>query len=123
VRTKKVLRKIKGDLQIFMQNFRTYNLALDFYRACNKLSSNRGQDYVWKDQFKRASLSILLNIAEESGKPTEKDRRRFYSISMGSLRETQSLLMIAENSQALQKQADQLGGLLYKLIQNPGSLR
>jgi four helix bundle protein len=106
-----------------MQNFRTYNLALEFYRACNKLSANGEQDYVWKDQFKRASLSILLNIAEGSGKPTEKDRRRFYSISMGSLRETQSLLMIAENSQGLQKQADQLGGSLYKLIQNPGSLR
>ena len=74
-----------------------------------------------RDQFERASLSIVLNLAEGSGKPTTKDRRKFYAIAMGSLRETQALLKIL-SWQAELKASDQLGAYLYKLIKNPGSL-
>ena len=41
-----------------------------------------------KDQLDRASESILLNIAEGSGKlQGSKDRRRFYRIALGSAKE------------------------------------
>ena len=35
-----------------------------------------------KDQFKRAASSIVLNLAEGSAKPTAKDRKKFYYISL-----------------------------------------
>jgi len=41
-----------------------------------------------RDQLDRASESILLNIAEGSGKPNgSRDRRKFYRISLGSAKE------------------------------------
>jgi four helix bundle protein len=41
-----------------------------------------------RDQLDRASESILLNIAEGSGKPAGfRDRRKFYNIALGSAKE------------------------------------
>jgi four helix bundle protein len=41
-----------------------------------------------RDQLDRASESILLNIAEGSGKPAgSRDRRKFYNIALGSAKE------------------------------------
>jgi four helix bundle protein len=41
-----------------------------------------------RDQLDRASESILLNIAEGSGKPAgSRDRRKFYRIALGSAKE------------------------------------
>jgi four helix bundle protein len=40
----------------------------------------------------RSSLSIVLNIAEGSGKATDKDFNRYLDISMGSLYETLACL-------------------------------
>ena len=65
-----------------MQKFKTYQLALNFYRNSQKLHLYSPL----KDQFKRAASSIVLNLAEGSAKPTAKDRKKFYYISLGSLR-------------------------------------
>ena len=56
-----------------------------------------------KDQLERASLSIVLNLAEGSAKTTAKERARFYSIAYASLRETQVLLEILEQTELLKK--------------------
>ena len=96
-----------------VQKFKTYQLALEFYHNAQKLHLS----YPLKDQFKRATLSIVLNLAEGSAKPTARDRSRFYYISLGSLREAQALLDIIGDV-ALAKQADQLGAYLYKLCKN-----
>ncbi|MGE4105652.1 MAG: four helix bundle protein [Bacteriovoracia bacterium] len=100
-----------------MKNFRTYQLARQLYQDCQSLSL-RGPA---KDQFERAMLSVVLNLAEGSAKPTGRDRKKFYSIALGSLREVQVILEMINAAQA--KQADTLGGSLYKLIQNPGANR
>ena len=101
-----------------MRNFRTYQIALQFYKECKKLRiSNRNI----RDQFERASLSIVLNIAEGAGRSTTKDRKRFYTIAFGSLRETQCLLQIL-NQEKLYLQSDTVAACLYRLIQNPGCL-
>ncbi len=93
-----------------LQKFRTYQLALDFYRQCEDLKV----PVHFRDQLKRAGSSIVLNLAEGSTKPTEKDRRRFYAIALGSFRETQAILQMTQNH-ALLDHSDHLGGCLYKL--------
>jgi len=97
-----------------MKNFRTFNLAVEFYR----LSSTLKFSGHLKDQFHRAALSIPLNLAEGRGKPTVKDQKKFFSIAFGSLRECQAILTLAEmeNSQAW-RMLDNLAAHLYKLIE------
>lgn len=101
-----------------MKNFRTYELAMEFYEKCEKIKI---KNPVLKDQFERASLSVVLNLAEGSGRISMKDRRRFYSIAMGSLRETQCLLKVLKEENIF-LESDYLAASLYKLIENPGSL-
>ena len=97
----------------FMQKFKTYQLAVQFYHKSNKLTLKGPM----KNQFQRAVLSIVLNLAEGSAKSSSKERRKFYEISLGSLRETQAILILI-NHQVLIKEADKLGAFLYKLCQN-----
>jgi four helix bundle protein len=50
-----------------------------------------------RSQLKRAALSIPLNIAEASGKLTEKDRKHVHSIARGSAMECGALLDAIED--------------------------
>ncbi len=96
-----------------MQKFKTYQLAIKFYHQASQLRLKEPL----RNQFNRASLSIVLNLAEGSAKATAKDRRKFYRIAFGSLRETQAILDIIGHIQLI-KEADKLGAYLYKLCQN-----
>ena len=99
-----------------MKNFYSYQLAKELYFAIQKLSWAH-QDL--RDQVRRASLSVVLNLSEGSGKRSKRDRRRFYQIAMGSLRETQACLDLGGH-RAAAATADRLGGCLFRLLQNPG---
>jgi four helix bundle protein len=93
-----------------MKNFRTYELSIQFHRGCQKLKLST----VAKDQFDRAILSIVLNLAEGAAKPTERDRRKFYFTALGSLREVQALLDLFGPEDLIRK-ADSLAAHLYRL--------
>jgi four helix bundle protein len=95
-----------------LKDFRAFQLAKSFYKGCKllKLPSHL------KDQLMRASSSIALNLAESTGKITQKDKIKYFSIAFGSLRESQAILEIEEiESPKLIEISDQLGGMLYKL--------
>ena len=98
-----------------LTNFHTYQLAKKLYQDCIKL---RTKNYV-RDQLERASFSVCLNLAEGSGKATEKDRRRFYHIALGSLREVYAVL---DTHNYPVEQCNYLGACIWKLIKNPGKL-
>ena len=93
-----------------LKQFRTYQQAVELYKQCKPIKAER---YI-KDQLMRASLSVVLNLAEGSAKPTPRDRKRYYSISLGSLREVQAILELLEMEE-LFKKADALGAGLYRL--------
>lgn len=97
-----------------LKNFRTYQLAIQLYKSVQILKVKGAM----KDQLDRASLSVVLNLAEGSGKPSPRDKKKFYSIAMGSLRETQAILQLIDNDED-EKLADKIGAHIYKLIQNP----
>ena len=96
-----------------MENFRTFQLSVKFFQQCQSIRLPR---YL-KDQLNRASSSISLNLAEGHGKFTQKDQRKYFSISLGSLRECQAILTLAnlKSSEAFYL-ADYLGASIYKLI-------
>ncbi len=96
-----------------MRKFKTYQLAVQFYNN----SKNLYLKEPLKNQFQRAILSIVLNLAEGSAKFSNKERRKFYRISLGSLREVQAILNLI-NHQKLINEANTLGGYLYKLCKN-----
>ena len=98
-----------------MKNFRTYNTAVEFYRLATALELKNPL----KAQLSKASLSIVLNLAEGRGKPTLDDQLRFFHIAMGSTRECQAILDLAQlkDSQAWVS-LDNVAAHLYRLIES-----
>lgn len=74
--------------------------------------------YYLKDQLRRASLSVVLNISEGTGKRSMPDRLRFFQIAMGSIRECQAIVELeaTEFSRDQKDQLDRLAASTYKLI-------
>ena len=79
-----------------------------------------------KDQLGRASMSIMLNIAEGSAKFSNKDRRNFYVTARGSTFECASLITFLNDENELpidvfeevSKAYDSLSRMLFTMIKN-----
>lgn len=80
-----------------------WQLAIDFsdqiYRATREFPSE--ERFGLTNQLRRAAVSIAANIAEGSGRWSDRDFVRFIEIAYGSLMETVSHLRIAERQQFL----------------------
>ena len=95
-----------------LDNFKTFQLAVDYYQACKALKLPTHL----KDQMLRASARIALNAAEGSAKRTLQDQRRYYFISLGSLRETQAILALERIEDPTVKMiGNLLGACLFRL--------
>ena len=53
------------------------------------------RDYYFKDQYLRATLSIMNNIAEGYGRRSNKEFRQYLHIAQGSCDESKSMLYLA----------------------------
>ena len=85
------------------------------------------------NQIMRSAFSIVLNIAEGSGKGSDKDFNHFLNISLGSLNETLAALDIFRDNKMiadgkfreiklkLESIANQLGGFKKRLIKGQKS--
>lgn len=77
-----------------------------------------------KDQLRRASLSIVLNIAEGSGRFSKPDRRNFFVISRSSAFECVAILdvlhdkgVISQNAfQKFYANAEEISKILFAMI-------
>jgi four helix bundle protein len=99
-----------------LKDFRAFQLAKEFYQTSKFIKLPP----FLKDPFTRASSSIALNLAESSGKRTDKERIRYFTIAFGSLRECQAILEIeAIRDPKVHDLADQLGAVLYRLCRFP----
>ncbi|TSC55720.1 MAG: S23 ribosomal protein [Parcubacteria group bacterium Gr01-1014_18] len=111
------------------EQFPVYQKSEHYYAQALKILSNPKIDKNLKDQLKRASLSIVLNIAEGAGKYAKNDKKNFYVISKGSVNECVAILrilkiegLIAEESfkvcyDLLLEIAKMLSGLINSMIQ------
>jgi four helix bundle protein len=70
-----------------------YHVALDFLVFANGIIEElpRGRRHL-ADQFTRASMSIVLNLAEGAGKHSKPDKRRYYLTARGSATESSALV-------------------------------
>jgi len=90
------------------QNLDVYRKAKELNKEVLKfLKGNKQIDSYIRDQLKRASISIVINIAEGSGKFSKADKRNFYTISRGSVYECVSLLeLIFDENQITKERFD-----------------
>ena len=77
-------------------------LARDVRRAAQAARGD-GAGALWT-QAKRSADSVGANIAEGCGRSTIADRRRFFAIAVGSLRETQHHLRACQDYGLLEEQ-------------------
>ena len=90
------------------------------------LKFNKSIPIYYKSQFGRARLSIMLNIAEGSGKFSLKDRRNFYIIARGSTFECASIVSFlheegeipVELTEELRSIYEEISRMLYTMIKN-----
>jgi four helix bundle protein len=107
------------------EKLEVYQRAVDFAERIFILTGElpRGQSAV-TDQFKRAALSISLNIAEGNGRWHAKERAHFFLISRGSVFECVPLLelcqrqkwVVEENGKKLKEELEILAKMLSALI-------
>ncbi len=76
------------------EKFPVYQKAELQYSKVLKVLSSSKTDKNLNDQLKRASLSIILNIAEGAGKFSKNDKKNFYVISKGSVNECVAIIRI-----------------------------
>lgn len=80
------------------QKLNVYTKAKEFNLHISVLlETKKFPDKFIVDQLKRASLSIVLNIAEWSWRFSKADKRNFYTISKGSVFEVISMLDILKD--------------------------
>ena len=98
-------------------NFRTFDLAVNFYHSVAKLKLTRHLE----DQLQRAASSVALNLAEGNGRRTKAEKVRFFNIAFASLGECQAILMLThQKNPALEATLDKLAAHIYKLIKSWG---
>lgn len=83
-----------------MRNYKQYDIWIDglalvkvVYEWSKQLPAE--ELYGLTSQLKRASISVISNIAEGSSRTSSKDFKRFLEISLGSLYEVESLIVTA----------------------------
>ncbi len=78
-------------MEIFrFKNWKVYKESKDLFKLLLKISDKLPKDYKYSigSQVLRSGLSIILNIAEGSGKDSDKELNRYFNISIGSINET-----------------------------------
>ena len=107
---------------------------LDVYqkaKAFNKivyqfLKGNRMIDTTTRNQQRRASFSIMLNIAEGSSRFSNADRRNFYVVARGSIFECVAIfdfmrdedLLTVELYNNLYASSEEMSKMIYAMIKN-----
>jgi four helix bundle protein len=111
------------------QKLDVYKKSKTFHLECKQIILNSNLDRYVKDQFGRASFSIILNVAEGSAKFSKPDRKNYFVTSRGSVFECVAILDILSEQgiidevelKNLMLQADELSRILFAMIKNLSS--
>lgn len=105
-----------------------YQKAKAFNSGIRRFIQSTKLDPTTIDQLRRASFSIVLNIAEGSGRFSKADRSNFFIISRSSIFECIAILDVLNGESILEKknykifygQAEELSKILFAMISNLG---
>lgn len=94
-----------------------YQAALDFAVIANDIVERlpRGRSHL-SDQLTRASISIVLNIAEGAGKYSKPDKRRYYLTAAGSATESAAILDICMRLGLIEQKPHEQGKALLDRV-------
>jgi four helix bundle protein len=81
-----------------------YSKAKSFNLEVPRFLKEKPFDSTVKNQLRRAALSIVLNIAEGSGRKTRPDKRNFFIISRGSVFECVAIFDILKDEEVISKE-------------------
>lgn len=98
---------------------KVYILAKSFHQDMLMILKEKKSDKILKDQLTRASISIILNLAEGYGRFHKADKRNFYVTSRASLNECVACLDIIFEDKIpddILKKADELGRMISGLV-------
>jgi four helix bundle protein len=92
----------------------------------NYLQHQKDLDRTTKDQLRRASFSIMLNIAEGSSRFSKSDRKNFFIIARGSAFECAAIfeflkeenLLAMELHNEFYQKSEELSKMLFAMIKN-----
>jgi four helix bundle protein len=70
-------------------------------KVLSLLSTNKNIDPYLLEQWKRASLSILLNLAEGTGRMTDTDKKHYLSIARSSVYESVAILDLLKSMKTI----------------------
>jgi four helix bundle protein len=98
------------------------SLAVEIYRISKE--GDFGKDFGFRDQLRRAGVSVASNIAEGKERETVSEFIRFLYIAKGSAGELRTQLQIAKEVGYLEKQefdglrgrVEKMGGMIGNLI-------
>lgn len=103
-----------------------YKLSSELHILCTNLLKKINVEKYVTDQLGRASLSVVLNIAEGTGKSSSREKRKFLIISRSSLLETVAIIDILyrrglvgiNEYENIESKAEEISKILFKMIQN-----
>jgi four helix bundle protein len=107
------------------ENLIVYTKAKTYNKEVSKILKQLTIDGATRNQLRRSSLSIVLNIAEGTGRNTKPDKRNFFIVSRGSVFECVAILDLMKDEGLLSEQlykafyekSDELSRMLYAMIQ------
>jgi four helix bundle protein len=103
-----------------------YKKAKVFNSSIRELIRNKRLDSTTRDQLRRAAFSIVLNLAEGSGRFTHPDRRNFYIIARSSIFECIAILDVLKDELVIEEdtfrefynQGEGLSKILFAMVRN-----
>jgi four helix bundle protein len=101
-----------------MKNFKkliVWQRSMELASEIKKITSQlpKKEQYTYRDQIIRSSISIPSNIAEGSSRESRKDFKRFLRIALGSCFELETQLILLKQNEIIQS-----GSLLTALDYN-----
>ena len=105
-----------GDALLDAEKLDVYRIALEFQAIAGQLVPKRGYAEL-RDQLERASISIVLNIAEGCGRRSPADKGRFYSMARGSATECAAIDLLRARGLVDERLRNRARALLVRVVQ------
>jgi len=108
------------------EKLHVYKKAKSFNAEIRIFIKNSKLDSTSKNQLRRASFSVVLNLAEGSGRFSKPDRRNFFVIARSSVFECVAILdvlndeSIIDNNlyQRFYQQAEEISKIIFAMVKN-----